>query len=282
MKRYVVDGGTAVITGAASGIGRATARELSRRGSHLVLLDRDEVGLAAVVSELLAARPDRRVTSYAGDLADRDAALATATEVRNAHPHVHLLMNNAGVALAGRFDQVSLEDIDWLLSINLHAVILMTHTLLPSLVSTHGSHVVNVSSLFGLIAPPGQTAYATSKFAVRGFSDALRQELAPHGVGVTTVHPGGIATSIATSQRVGLGVSATEHETGLGMAAQLLTLDPAVAARLIVDGVERRKPRVLIGFSAYALDVVARVAPGSYGGLVRRFSERMDQRARAR
>ena len=274
MRRYVVDGGTAVLTGAASGIGRATARELSSRGSHLVLLDRDADGLEAVADELRDARADRRVSTYVVDLSDREAALATARAVRDAHPHLHLLVNNAGVALEGRLDQVGLDDIDWLLSINLHAVILMTHTLLPSLVSTRGSHVVNVSSLFGIIAPPGQAAYSASKFAVRGFSDALRQELAPHGVGVTTVHPGGIATSIATSQRVGPGVTREEDAAHQDVAARLLTIDPAVAARRIVDGVERRRPRVLIGLAAYALDVVARVAPGSHGTLLRRLEQR--------
>lgn len=281
MKRYVVDGGTAVLTGAASGIGRATARELSARGSNLVLLDRDAAGLEAVAAELRAARRDRQVTTYVVDLSDRDAALAVAETIRDNHPHLHLLVNNAGVALSGRLDQVSLDDIDWVLSINLHAVILMTHTLLPSLVSTQGSHVVNVSSLFGIIGPPGQAAYVASKFAVRGFSDSLRQELAPHGVGVTTVHPGGIATNIATSARVGGGVGSDEQASHRDVAAKLLTIDPAIAARKVVDGVERRKPRVLIGFSAYALDVVARVAPGSYGVLLRKYDELLDQRARA-
>lgn len=278
MTRYVVDGGTAVLTGAASGIGRATARELSARGSHLVLLDRDAEGLEEVAAELRAARPERRVSTYVVDLADRDAALATATAIRDAHPHVHLLVNNAGVALQGRLDQVSLDDIDWLLAINLHAVILMTHTLLPSLTSTRGSHVVNVSSLFGLIGPPGQAAYVASKFGVRGFSESLRQELAPHGVGVTCVHPGGIATNIATRARIGGGVGAEEVSQGREVAARLLTLDPAVAARRIVDGVERRKPRVLITPATYALDVLARLAPGSHGALLRHFDALMDKR----
>ncbi|MFN8167978.1 MAG: SDR family oxidoreductase [Candidatus Nanopelagicales bacterium] len=280
MKRYVVDGGTAVLTGAASGIGRATARELSARGSHLVLLDRDAEGLEAVAGELRAARPDRSVTTYVVDLADRDAALATATAVRDAHPHVHLLVNNAGVALQGRLDQVSLDDIDWVLAINLHAVILMTHTLLPSLTSTRGSHVVNLSSLFGIIGPPGQAAYVASKFGVRGFSESLRQELAPHGVGVTCVHPGGIATNIAVRARIGSGVDAEEVSRGREISARLLTLDPAAAARRIVDGVERRRPRVLITWATYALDAVARIAPGTHGTLLSRFDDLMAARTK--
>ncbi len=278
MRRYVVDGGTAVLTGAASGIGRATTLELARRGSSLVLLDRDADGLEAVAEEALRARPDRSVATHVVDLSDGDAALAAAEQVRDAHPHVHLLVNNAGVALAGRFDQVSMSDVDWLLSINLRAVLLMTHTLLPSLLSTYGSHVCNLSSVFGLAGPPGQAAYVTSKFGVRGFGDSLRQELAPYGVGVTTVHPGGIATNIAVSQRQGPGVTDAEMSRGLDTARRLLVLDPAVAARKIVDGVERRKPRVLIGREAYLLDAMARIAPGSYGVLLRAFNDRMDSR----
>jgi short-subunit dehydrogenase len=278
MRRFVVDGATAVVTGAAGGIGRAVALELSARGAHLVLLDRDEVGLASLSALLRDARPDRAVTTYAVDLADRTAALSTAEGIAAAHPHVHLLVNNAGVALGGRFSEVTLEDVEWLLSINLHAVLLLTHTLLPNLVATRGSHIVNLSSLFGLIAPPGQVAYATSKFGVRGFGDALRAELAEHGVGVTTVHPGGIATSIAASARVGAGVDPVEYEQGRRAWTKLLSIEPAVAARLIVDGAERRKPRVLIGGSTYVLDVVARLSPGHYGRLVAAGNERLTRR----
>ncbi|HEY5134350.1 MAG TPA: SDR family NAD(P)-dependent oxidoreductase [Candidatus Nanopelagicales bacterium] len=278
MKRFVVDGATAIVTGAAGGIGRATARELSARGAHLVLLDRDEPGLAALADEVRAGRADRAVTTYAVDLADRTAALATAEAIRDAHPHVHLLVNNAGVALGGRFAEVSLDDVEWLLAVNLHAVLLMTHTLLPSLVSTRGSHIVNISSLFGLIAPPGQVAYSASKFAVRGFGDALRTELAEHEVGVTTVHPGGIATSIAESARIGAGVDPTEYEQGRAAWTKLLSMDPAIAARKIVDGAERRKPRVLIGASTYVLDALARISPGHYGRLVAAGHARLTQR----
>jgi len=278
VKRFVVDGATAVVTGAAGGIGDATARELHTRGANLVLLDRDEVGLASIAAELRGSRSDRAVTTYAVDLSNRAAALAAAEGIAAAHPHVHLLVNNAGVALGGRFAEVELEDVEWLLSINLHAVILMTHTLLPNLVATRGSHIVNISSLFGLIAPPGQVAYSTSKFGVRGFGDALREELAEHEVGVTTVHPGGIATSIAESARIGSGVDPIEYEQGRRAWTKLLSIDPAVAATRIVDGAERRKPRVLIGGSTYVLDALARITPGHYGRLVAAGNERLTQR----
>ena len=278
MKRFVVDGATSVVTGAAGGIGRATARELSARGAHLVLLDRDEIGLASLAAELRLSRADRSVTTYAVDLSDRAAALSTAERIATTHPHVHLLVNNAGVALGGRFAEVALDDVEWLLSINLHAVLLMTHTLLPNLVATRGSHIINVSSLFGLIAPPGQVAYATSKFAVRGFGDALREELAAHEVGVTTVHPGGIATSIAASARIGAGVDPEEYEMGRRAWTRLLSIDPAVAATRIVDGAERRKPRVLIGGPTYVLDALARITPAHYGRLVAAGNDRLTRR----
>jgi short-subunit dehydrogenase len=268
VSRFVVDGATAVVTGAAGGIGLAVATLLSQRGAHLVLLDRDAAGLDRAVASLARSRADRAVSSYVVDLADADACLATAQAVRDAHPHVHLLVNNAGVALGGRLSQVSLDDVDWVMAVNFRAVVVMTHTLLPNLLSTRGSHICNVSSLFGLIAPGGQTAYSASKFAVRGFSDALRQELAEEGVGVTTVHPGGIRTRIAEDARIGSGVDADEHAAYSEIWRRLLTIEPEVAARRIVDGIERRRPRVLIGASTYALDAAARIAPGSYGRLL--------------
>jgi short-subunit dehydrogenase len=265
MKRYVVDGGTAVLTGAAGGIGRATAHELAARGSNLVLLDRDADALAEVAADLRVRRPDRAVTTYDVDLADAAAALEAATAIGAAHPNIHLLVNNAGVALGGRLSQISLDDIDWLMSINFRAVVVMTHTLLPRLTATRGAHVCNVSSLFGIIGPAGQTAYSASKFAVRGFGDALRQELAEHEVGVTTVHPGGIRTQIANSARVGAGVDRDEYDAHKAVWDRMLSLDPAIAGRKIVDGIERRKPRVLIGRETYALDALTRITPGHYG-----------------
>lgn len=265
MKRYVVDGGTAVLTGAAGGIGRATAHELASRGSNLVLLDKNAGALEDVAADLRVRRPDRSVTTYAVDLSDGDAALAAATSIRDAHPNIHLLVNNAGVALGGRLSQVSLDDFDWLMSVNFRAVVVMTHTLMPRLTATRGAHVCNVSSLFGLVGPAGQTAYSASKFAVRGFGDSLRLELAEHEVGVTTVHPGGIRTQIANSARVGAGVDQQEYDAHKAVWDRMLSLDPAIAAGKIVDGIERRKPRVLIGRETYALDALARLSPGHYG-----------------
>jgi short-subunit dehydrogenase len=256
MNEYEFAGGTAVVTGAASGIGAALAAELGRRGSRLVLLDRDADRLAAVAAPLGA-------ETHVVDLADGAAVVGVGEAIRAAHPRLRLLVNNAGIALGGRFEEVTLAEYEEVIDVNFRAVVRLTHTLLPALRAEPGSHLVNVSSLFGLIAPPGQTAYAASKFAVRGFSESLRQELAG-AVGVTTVHPGGIRTRIAESARIGSGVDLAEYEQERTVWAALLSIPPERAADLIVAGVEHRRPRVLIGASARVPDLLSRAFPTSW------------------
>ncbi|XTZ17176.1 SDR family NAD(P)-dependent oxidoreductase [Micromonospora echinospora] len=268
MRDLVFADGTAVVTGAAGGIGAALAHGLARRGSHLVLLDRDGDRLAEVAAAVRTAHPALRVDTQVVDLADAGATARAAETVRATCPQIRLLVNNAGVALGGRFDEVTLEEFSWVIDINFRAVVQLTHTLLPALKAEPGSHLVNISSLFGLIAPPGQAAYAASKFAVRGFTEALRHELVPDGVGVTCVHPGGIRTRIAASARVGSGVDPDEYEAGRRRFEKLLTIDPARAAEVILDGVRRRRGRVLIGWSATLPDLMARLLPASYGRLL--------------
>ncbi|MEU5567477.1 SDR family NAD(P)-dependent oxidoreductase [Micromonospora musae] len=265
MRSFDFAAGTAVLTGAASGIGAELAHGLARRGSHLVLLDRDAERLDAVAAALDAAHPDLEIDTHVVDLADAVATDRVAAEIRRRHPRVRLLINNAGVALGGRFDQVTLEEFSWVVDINFRAVVRLTHRLLPALKAEPGAHLVNVSSLFGLIAPAGQAAYAASKFAVRGFTEALRHELVDDGIGVTSVHPGGINTRIAANARVGSGVDVVEHERGLRQFEKLLTIAPATAAEVILRGVARRRGRVLIGWSAKLPDLLARLAPASYG-----------------
>ncbi|GAA2711471.1 SDR family NAD(P)-dependent oxidoreductase [Micromonospora olivasterospora] len=265
MRTFDFAAGAAVVTGAASGIGEALAHGLARRGSDLVLLDRDADRLAAVAAAIRAAHPHRRLATHLVDLADAAATARVAEEVRRDHPRLRLLVNNAGVALGGRFDQVTLDEFDWVIDVNFRAVVQLTHALLPALKAEPGAHLVNVSSLFGLIAPAGQAAYAASKFAVRGFTEALRHELADVGVGVTCVHPGGIRTRIASSARVGSGVPVEEYEAGRRRFEKLLTIDPARAAEVILRGVARRRGRVLVGWSATLPDLLARLAPASYG-----------------
>jgi short-subunit dehydrogenase len=256
------------VTGAASGIGAALAPLLAARGSDLVLVDRDAERLAAVADAVRSAHPAVSVDTAVVDLADPVATQRVADELVAAHPGTTLLVNNAGVALGGRFDQVTLDEFDWVMEINFRAVVRLTKAFLPTLKAHPGSHVVNLSSLFGLMAPAGQAAYASSKFAVRGFTEALRHELAEDGVGVTSVHPGGIRTRIAETARVASGVDAEEAAAGKADFAKLLTFPAEKAAELIVTAVERRKPRLLIGVSAKVPDVLVRVAPGGYGKLL--------------
>lgn len=268
MDAYRFAGGTAVVTGAASGIGAALAPLLAARGSDLVLVDRDAERLADVAAGVRSAHPGVSVATAVVDLADPVATQRVADELVAAHPDVTLLVNNAGVALGGRFDQVTLDEFDWVMEINFRAVVRLTKAFLPTLKAHPGSHVVNLSSLFGLMAPAGQAAYSSSKFAVRGFTEALRHELAEDGVGVTSVHPGGIRTRIAETARVASGVDAEEAAQGKADFAKLLTFPAEKAAALIVDAVEKRRPRLLIGVSAKVPDVLVRVAPGGYGKLL--------------
>jgi short-subunit dehydrogenase len=274
MRPYAFAGGTAVVTGAASGIGEALAHGLAARGSGLVLLDRDAGRLAGVAADVGRARPDLPVRTLVADLSDDAATAEAGARLAAEHPGTTLLVNNAGVALAGRFDQVAPEDFDGVLAVNLRAVVRLTHALLPVLKAHPGAHLVNVSSVFGLVAPPGQAAYATSKFAVRGFGQALRAELLADGVGVTTVHPGGIRTRIAENARAGAGTDPAEVAEGVRQFSRLLRIPPERAAEKILRGVERRRGRVLIGASAAEPDVVERLAPGLLPQLLGRAAAR--------
>lgn len=262
---YVVDGGVALVTGAASGIGAAVADRLVRDGSNLALVDRNAEGLHEVASRLRVRRPDRQITTMVADLADKGAPQEVIGDVLAQHGRVSLVVNNAGVALAGRFEQVSIDDADWLLSINLRSVIAVTAAALPHL--GPGAQITNVSSLFGIVAPVGNAVYSASKFGVRGFSMSLRTELASRGIGVTTVYPGGIKTAIARHARRGPGVSEKEWEAGLRAYDRFLVIEPSDAARKIVDGTVHRRARVLIGPETYAGDLLARIAPTGHSSL---------------
>lgn len=253
---------TAVITGAGSGIGRAIAQSLAKRGCHLALADISEPGLAETVQ--LLGGPGIRISRHTLDVADRAAAAALPQAVMGRHGRVDLLVNNAGVALGGTFEQVSESDFDWLFDINFGGVVRLTRAFMPHLKASDDARIVNMSSLFGLISPPGQTAYAASKFAVRGFSNALRFELAGSNVGVTVVHPGGVATKIAENARRHAGTSNAEMGEQLERARRLLTMPPAEAGEIIVRAVERRAPRVVVGGHAKMMALIERLAPVSY------------------
>ena len=260
--------GVALVTGAASGIGASLAHELASRGMRLALVDRNGAGLARTAA---AARlgGSAGVSEHVVDLAAADLpALAAAVLV--AHGRLDLLVNNAGVALAGRLDQVGVADVDRVLDVNLRAVVHLTIACLPAMPA--GSHLVFVSSMFGLGAPPGQVAYATSKFAVRGFAESLRHELSAVGTGVTVVHPGGVRTAIASSAGIGSRLAPHEHAAGLATFDAMLRCPPHRAARQIADAVGRRRGRLLVTPEARALDLLVRLAPERYWSVVERLA----------
>ncbi|GIE94679.1 SDR family NAD(P)-dependent oxidoreductase [Paractinoplanes rishiriensis] len=269
MNPYKFSGRTAVLTGAASGIGEHLAYDLAARGSDLLLVDVDAARLTAVADRIGRVHPGRTVNAIVADLADRSVVERLGSRIGSEHPAIGLLVNNAGIALGGRFDQVTVAEFETVMNVNFRAPMLLTHALLPSLKASPGSHLVNVSSLFGLIAPAGQSAYSASKFALRGLSQVLQAELADDGIGVTTVHPGGIRTRIAENARVGSGVPEADIEPNRRIFDRLLTYPPDKAARQILDGVAKRKPRVLIAASAKAPDLMARMFPVAHARLVR-------------
>ncbi|MEA3053155.1 MAG: hypothetical protein QOG72_2058 [Sphingomonadales bacterium] len=259
-----VEGRTAVITGAASGIGRGTAQALAKRGCNLAIADLNEEGLAetAALAETLGVK----VSRHRLDVASKEAVAALPEAVLAAHGRADLLFNNAGVAIGGTFEQVAEEDFDWLMEINFWGVVRMTRAFLPLLRSSDRARIVNVSSIFGIIAPPGQTAYCASKFAVRAFSESLRRELEAEGakIGVTVVHPGGVNTSIARNARPPRGINDIDLDAQKQRFEKFLRMPPERAGEIIVAGVEKGRPRVLVGNDARFMAVVERMAPVSY------------------
>lgn len=271
-ERMRLDGRTAVVTGAASGIGRAIAVSLARRGCHLALADIDEAGMLGTAE--LVQRDGVRVSRHRVDVGDRSAVAQFPDVVAAEHGGADVLVNNAGVAVGGTFEQVSDEDFEWLFETNFWGVVRMTRAFLPLLRASEDARVVNISSVYGLVAPPEQVAYSASKFAVRGFSEALRHELEGSGIGVSVVHPGGVATSIAERARVPAGVSEEEVAQRHAKYRKLLRLPPSVAGETIVRGIERRESRILVGSDAKAISLIARLWPVSYWKvLVRRIGK---------
>src|SRR6476469_8710967 len=267
-----ISGSAAAVTGGASGIGRALARDLAARGCDLALADRDEAGLASVVAEL--AKSGRKVTTHRVDVSDPAQIDAFAAAAIAAHPTLNILINNAGVALLGQFNEIDQAQFEWLMNINFWGVVHGTRAFLPQLSGREAAHIVNISSIFGIIAPPGQTAYCAAKFAVRGFSEALRHELALNKspVKLSVVHPGGIKTNIVRNMRTG--VAGTDNAR---RAEAIERLDNDVAkttaqdaAKTIITGIESNAPRILIGGDARMLDRLQRILPGTYIRILKR------------
>ncbi len=257
-----VDGRTAFVSGAASGIGRAVAVRLAGHGCPLAIVDQDEVGLNRT-AELISGP----VLARALDVRDRQGQMAFAAEVAGWAPSpVGMVFNNAGVATSQSVADASVEDDEWVVDINLGGVVNGVRAFLPILLGQDSGVIVNTSSVFGLVGMPYQSAYCASKFAVRGFTDSLRQELRETGVSAVTVHPGGIKTNIARNARYHahpLRPDVSHDEAARDFETMALTT-PEKAAKIIHDGVKAGKSRILVGPDAYAFDLLGRALPTHY------------------
>lgn len=263
----------AVVTGAGSGIGRALALELVRRGAKVAISDVDAVGLAETEQLLLALGGELK--SDRVDVSQREVVLAYADDVVAHFGSANLILNNAGIAYTGPVLESDFKSIERIMDVDFWGVVNGTKAFLPHLIASGDGHVVNVSSVFGLFAMPSQSAYNAAKFAVRGFTESLRQEMlsSRHAVGVTCVHPGGIKTNIARN------ADSADGRDGKDLAKEfdkLARTTPDKAARVILDGVEKGKARVLVGMDAKVLDAIVRLTGPRYMRLFaaagRRFS----------
>ena len=263
-----------VITGAGSGIGRALAVEVASRGSLVAISDVDEAGLAETV-ELVKAAGAPEVRSDRLDVSDRAAFATYAAAVREQFGRVNVVVNNAGVTMTGDFEEISYDDFEWIMGINFWGVVTGTKEFLPHLIESGDGHVVNISSLFGLISTPGQSTYNSSKYAVRGFTEALREEMliAGHPVGVTCVHPGGIKTGISRNGRK----TASQDAEAVDrlFEKKLARMEPERAAEIIVGAILKGKARQLVGIDAHLIHHACKLLGSRYQDVIARYSQRV-------
>jgi NADP-dependent 3-hydroxy acid dehydrogenase YdfG len=266
-------GKVAVVTGAGSGIGQALAIELGRSGASVAISDVDTEGLAQTEEQLKAIGVPVKTDRL--DVTEREAFLLYADAVKEHFGKVNQIYNNAGIAFTGDVEVSQFKDIERVMDVDFWGVVNGTKAFLPHLIASGDGHVVNVSSVFGLFSVPGQAAYNSAKFAVRGFTEALRQEmiLAGHPVKVTTVHPGGIKTAIARNATAAEGLD--PEELAKLFDKKLAMTSPQKAARIILDGVQKNRARVLVGPDAKILDIMVRLTGSGYQRIVRSSMGRM-------
>jgi NAD(P)-dependent dehydrogenase (short-subunit alcohol dehydrogenase family) len=263
----IYEGKVAVVTGAGSGIGRELACLLAGRGARLALSDVATAGLAET-AKLCGRKSD--VRTYPLDVSQRAAVFAHADDVRRDFGTAHFLFNNAGVSLAATFEHMTVEELEWLLGINLWGVIYGTKAFLPLMLAQREGHIVNLSSIFGFVGVPAQSAYNISKFGVRGLTECLWGELSGTGVKATCVHPGGIQTNI--DRAAPLGKFAGDYEKRiLGTISEMLVTPPEDCARDIIEGVARGEKRIVTGKNAALVDYAARISPEYYGTVLKAF-----------
>lgn len=250
----------AVITGAASGIGRSLAVRLAEEKiAGIAISDVNEEGLretAAMVKKLGVP-----VSFHLTDVSDLKQVEQLASDVVERHGRVSHLINNAGVGLVGTFEQLSIEDFEWLMGVNFWGVVYGCKVFMPILEKEDSAHIVNISSVFGLIGPPEQSAYASAKFAVRGFTESLRHELADTNISVSCVHPGGIKTNIVRNAKLGAETPKEWKQQGAKLFDRVAQTTAETAAEVIVKGIKAKNPRILIGKDAHTISIVSRIFP---------------------
>jgi len=266
MKNF--SGKVAAITGAASGMGQAIAVELAKQGCAVSICDVNEAGLAE--TENMLADYSVQVSKHLVDVADKKAVENYARESHALHGKVNMIFNNAGVSVTDSAEHMSYEDFEWLMGINFWGVIYGTRAFLPYLKEVEEAHIINTSSIFGILSFPTQTAYNSSKFAVRGYTEALRQELSDTDIGVSCVHPGGVKTNIIKLSRYtpSDNASATKEEMESTF-EEMAALTSEQAAQQILNGVRKNKPRILVGRDAKILSLISRIAPARYPGILK-------------
>lgn len=266
MQRLDVRGRTTVITGAAAGMGAEVARQLAAKGARVALLDRNADGLAAVAAGLAGAGH----TTHVIDLTDDDAVSALAAELQASHPRIQSLITCAGSSMLGSIDQLTMEEMRWLMDVNLWGTVNITKALLPALRREPAAHITHLVSIYGLAAPAGRIPYAMSKFAVRGFSESLRHELEHSTVTVGAIFPAGVKTGIILHGRYAAAIDPAVAQRAAAAQAAMYHTEPADAAARIIDATIRRRRRTMIGRESRLVDVLVRVAPTTYWSVMRR------------
>lgn len=266
MRPLTLAGNTTVITGAASGMGAAVARLLAARGAHLALLDHNAEALHAVAAELTSTT----VTTHVVDLRDDDAVFATVDTITDAHPRINALITCAGSSMLGNLDQLTMEEMRWLTDVNLWGTVSITKALLPALRAAPAAHITHLASVYALAAPAGRIPYALSKYAVRGFSEALRHELEDTSVSVGAIYPAGVRTGIILHGRYAAAIDPAVATRAAAAQAQMYHTEPEDAAARIVQATVRRRARTMVGREARLIDVLTRLSPSGYWRIMRR------------
>ncbi len=266
MRALDVSGATSVITGAASGMGAEIARQLAARGARIALIDRNAEGLAATAATL----PGTGHTAHAIDLTDDAAVSALATEIAASHRHVQTLITCAGSSMLGSIDQLTMEEMRWLMDVNLWGTVNITQALLPSLRRSPAAHITHLVSIYGLAAPAGRIPYAMSKFAVRGFTEALRHELEGSTVSVGAIYPAGVKTGIILHGRYAAALDPAIAQRAASAQAEMYHTEPADAAAAIVAATLKRRARTMVGREARLVDILTRLSPRHYWRAMRR------------